>query len=30
MGQTMVEKIVSRQVGRSVRPGELIERLPIG
>ncbi|MEI8189124.1 MAG: aconitase/3-isopropylmalate dehydratase large subunit family protein [candidate division NC10 bacterium] len=30
MGQTMVEKIVSRQVGRPVRPGELIERLPIG
>jgi len=30
MGQTMVEKIVSRQVGRPVRSGELIERLPIG
>jgi 3-isopropylmalate/(R)-2-methylmalate dehydratase large subunit len=30
MGQTMVEKIVSRQVGRPVRAGELIERLPIG
>jgi 3-isopropylmalate/(R)-2-methylmalate dehydratase large subunit len=30
MGQTMVEKIISRHVGRSVRPGELIERLPIG
>jgi len=30
MGQTMVEKIVSRQVGRPVRCGELIERLPIG
>lgn len=30
MGQTMVEKIVSRQVGRPVRAGELIDRLPIG
>ena len=30
MGQTMVEKIVSRRVGRTVRAGELIERLPIG
>ena len=30
MGQTMVEKIVSRKVGRPVRAGELIERLPIG
>ena len=30
MGQTMVEKIVSRQVGRPVRAGDLIERLPIG
>jgi 3-isopropylmalate/(R)-2-methylmalate dehydratase large subunit len=30
MGQTMVEKIVSRRVGRPVRAGELIERLPIG
>jgi 3-isopropylmalate/(R)-2-methylmalate dehydratase large subunit len=29
MGQTMVEKIVSRQVGRKVSAGELIERLPI-
>jgi 3-isopropylmalate/(R)-2-methylmalate dehydratase large subunit len=29
MGQTMVEKIVSRNVGRTVRAGELIERLPI-
>jgi len=29
MGQTMVEKIVSRQLGRPVRAGELIERLPI-
>lgn len=29
MGQTMVEKIVSRQVGRRVSAGELIERLPI-
>ncbi len=29
MAQTMVEKIVSRQVGRPVRAGELIERLPI-
>lgn len=29
MGQTMAEKIVSRQVGRPVRAGELIERLPI-
>jgi len=30
MGQTMVEKIVSRRVGRPVHAGELIERLPIG
>lgn len=30
MGQTMVEKIVTRQVGRPVRAGELIDRLPIG
>ena len=30
MGQTMVEKIVSRKVGRPVCAGELIERLPIG
>lgn len=30
MGQTMVEKIVSRRVGRTARAGELIERLPIG
>src|SRR4030042_356362 len=30
MGQTIVEKIVSRQVGRPVRAGELIDRLPIG
>jgi len=30
MGQTMAEKIVSRQVGRPVYAGELIERLPIG
>ena len=30
MGQTMVEKIVSRKVGRPVHAGELIERLPIG
>jgi 3-isopropylmalate/(R)-2-methylmalate dehydratase large subunit len=30
MGQTMVEKIVSRKVGRSVRAGDLVERLPIG
>ena len=30
MGQTMVEKIVSRKVSRPVRAGELIERLPIG
>ena len=29
MGQTMVEKIVSRQVGRKVSTGEKIERLPI-
>ena len=29
MGQTMVEKIVSRQVGRPVQIGETIERLPI-
>lgn len=29
MGQTMVEKIVSRQVGRKVSVGEKIERLPI-
>src|SRR5712692_4444161 len=29
MGQTMVEKIVSRQVGRKVATGEKIERLPI-
>lgn len=29
MGQTMVEKIVSRQVGREVYAGEKIERLPI-
>lgn len=29
MGQTMVEKIVSRQVGRTVYAGEQIERLPI-
>lgn len=29
MGQTMVEKIVSRQVGRRVQIGEKIERLPI-
>ena len=29
MGQTMVEKIVSRQVGRRVSAGEKIERLPI-
>ncbi|MGQ4808781.1 2,3-dimethylmalate dehydratase large subunit [Candidatus Entotheonellaceae bacterium PAL068K] len=29
MGQTMVEKIVSRQVGRTVSIGEKIERLPI-
>jgi 3-isopropylmalate/(R)-2-methylmalate dehydratase large subunit len=29
MGQTMAEKIVSRQVGRPVRAGELIERVPI-
>ena len=29
MGQTMVEKIVSRQVGRRVQAGEKIERLPI-
>lgn len=29
MGQTMVEKIVSRHVGRKVSAGELITRLPI-
>lgn len=29
MGQTMVEKIVSRQVGRRVSAGETITRLPI-
>ena len=29
MGQTMVEKIVSRQVGRKVSVGEKIARLPI-
>ncbi len=29
MGQTMVEKIVSRQAGRTLRAGDLIERLPI-
>lgn len=29
MGQTIVEKIVSRQVGRPVAAGEKIERLPI-
>lgn len=29
MGQTMVEKIVSRQVGRPVRAGEKVERLPV-
>ena len=29
MGQTMVEKIVSRQVGRPVQIGEKIEQLPI-
>ena len=29
MGQTMVEKILSRQAGRTVRAGDLIERLPI-
>ncbi len=29
MGQTMVEKIVSRHVGRTVSAGELITRLPI-
>ncbi len=29
MGQTMAEKIVSRRVGRPVRAGEGIERLPI-
>lgn len=29
MGQTMVEKIVSRQVGRRIVSGEKIERLPI-
>ena len=29
MGQTMVEKIISRQVGRPVLAGDKIERLPI-
>ena len=29
MGQTLVEKIVSRQVGRPVHAGDKIERLPI-
>ena len=29
MGQTIVEKIISRQVGRDVYAGEKIERLPI-
>jgi 3-isopropylmalate/(R)-2-methylmalate dehydratase large subunit len=29
MGQTMVEKIVSRQVGHTVYAGEQVERLPI-
>lgn len=29
MGQTMVEKVVSRAVGRPVRAGEMVERLPI-
>jgi 3-isopropylmalate/(R)-2-methylmalate dehydratase large subunit len=29
MGQTMVEKIVSRQAGRTVHSGDLVERLPI-
>ena len=29
MGQTMVEKIVSRQMGRKVSAGEKIARLPI-
>jgi 3-isopropylmalate/(R)-2-methylmalate dehydratase large subunit len=29
MGQTMVEKIVSRQVGRPVYTGEKVEKLPI-
>ena len=29
MGQTMVEKIVSRHVGREVRAGDPVERLPI-
>ncbi len=29
MGQTMVEKIVSRQLGRPVSAGEIIDRLPI-
>ncbi|PIE36300.1 3-isopropylmalate dehydratase large subunit [candidate division KSB3 bacterium] len=29
MGQTMVEKIVSRQIGRAVYAGEKIDRLPI-
>jgi 3-isopropylmalate/(R)-2-methylmalate dehydratase large subunit len=30
MPQTIVEKIVSRHVGRPARAGELIERLPVG
>ena len=29
MGQTMVEKVISRQVGHPVRAGEKIERLPV-
>jgi 3-isopropylmalate/(R)-2-methylmalate dehydratase large subunit len=29
MGQTLVEKIVSRQAGRAVRAGDSIDRLPI-
>jgi len=29
MGQTLVEKIVSRQAGRAVRAGDPIDRLPI-
>ncbi len=29
MGQTMVEKILSRQAGRTVRADDLIEQLPI-
>lgn len=29
MGQTLVEKIVSRQAGRPVHAGDKIERLPI-